>query len=161
MPQPREPPCVSQRLYIYIYLYTHIHIYIYIYCCCWRTRAAAAPGPLLRSEIQRNVQRFRGGLVFKAHRLLYNPTLGLRVITKKRRVGVRGRTQGRERRERVERYVKHHLPPQKHSNVCLAFKVEAFKVLHVPSSLDSGKAHNLFTFRGGLMRRLRRLRGAS
>ena len=31
-----------------------------------------------------NVQRFRGGLVFKAHRLLYLSTLGLRVIKKKR-----------------------------------------------------------------------------
>ena len=27
-----------------------------------------------------NVKRFRGGLVFKAHRLLYHPTLSLRVI---------------------------------------------------------------------------------
>jgi len=32
----------------------------------------------------RNVKRFRGGLVFKAHRLLYHSTLGLRVIKKKR-----------------------------------------------------------------------------
>jgi len=32
-----------------------------------------------------NVQRFQGGLVFKAHRLLYHSTLGLRVIKKKRR----------------------------------------------------------------------------
>ena len=31
-----------------------------------------------------NVVRFRGGLVLKAHRLLYHPTLGLRVIKKKR-----------------------------------------------------------------------------
>jgi len=31
------------------------------------------------------VQRFRGGLVFKAHRLLYHSTLGLRVIKKKKR----------------------------------------------------------------------------
>jgi len=31
------------------------------------------------------VQRFRGGLVFKAHRLLYHSTLGLRVIKKRRR----------------------------------------------------------------------------
>ena len=30
------------------------------------------------------MQRFRGGLVFKAHRLLYHSTLGLRVITKRR-----------------------------------------------------------------------------
>ena len=33
----------------------------------------------------RNVQRFRGGLVFKAHRLLYHSTLGLRVIKKKKK----------------------------------------------------------------------------
>ena len=40
-----------------------------------------------RSQFKnRNVQRFRGGLVFKAHRLLYHSTLGLRVIKKKRRM---------------------------------------------------------------------------
>jgi len=33
----------------------------------------------------RNVKRFRGGLVCKAHRLLYRSTLGLRVIKKKHR----------------------------------------------------------------------------
>ena len=32
-----------------------------------------------------NVKRFRGGLVFKAHRLLYHSTLGSRVTKKKRR----------------------------------------------------------------------------
>jgi len=32
------------------------------------------------------VKRSRGGLVFKAHRLLYHSTLGLRVIKKKKRV---------------------------------------------------------------------------
>ena len=32
-----------------------------------------------------NVQRFRGGLVVKAHRLVYHSTLGLRVIKKKKR----------------------------------------------------------------------------
>jgi len=31
----------------------------------------------------RNVQRFRGGLVIKAHGLLYHSTLGLRLIKKK------------------------------------------------------------------------------
>ena len=30
--------------------------------------------------------KFRGGLVFKAHRLMYHSTLGLRVIKKKRRI---------------------------------------------------------------------------
>ena len=31
------------------------------------------------------VKRFRGGLVFKAHRLVYHPTLGWRVIKKKKK----------------------------------------------------------------------------
>ena len=35
--------------------------------------------------LRRNVKRFRGGLVPKAHRLLYHSTLGLRVIKKKKR----------------------------------------------------------------------------
>jgi len=35
--------------------------------------------------LSRNVKRFRGGLVFKAHRLLYHSTLGSRVIKKKKR----------------------------------------------------------------------------
>ena len=35
--------------------------------------------------LHRNVQRFRGGLVFKAHRLLYLSTLCLRVIKKKKK----------------------------------------------------------------------------
>ena len=30
------------------------------------------------------MKRFRGGLVFKAHRLVYHSTLGLRVITKRK-----------------------------------------------------------------------------
>jgi len=34
--------------------------------------------------VGRNVERFRGGLVFKAHRLLHHSTLGSRVIKKKR-----------------------------------------------------------------------------
>jgi len=34
--------------------------------------------------LHRNVQRFRGVVVFKAHRLLYHSTLGLRVIKKKK-----------------------------------------------------------------------------
>jgi len=31
-----------------------------------------------------NLQRFRGGLAFKAHRLLYHSTLGLSVMNKKK-----------------------------------------------------------------------------
>ena len=33
-----------------------------------------------------NLKRFRGGLVFKAHRLVYHFTLGLRVIKKKKKL---------------------------------------------------------------------------
>ena len=35
--------------------------------------------------LRRNVKRFRGGLVFEAHRLAYHSTLGLRVIKKKKK----------------------------------------------------------------------------
>jgi len=35
--------------------------------------------------LSRNVERFRGGLVFKAHRFLYNSTLGSRFMREKRR----------------------------------------------------------------------------
>jgi len=42
------------------------------------------------------VQRFRGGLAFKAHRLLYHSTLGLRVIEKKKRVGSFGGGRARD-----------------------------------------------------------------
>jgi len=35
--------------------------------------------------LRRNVKRFRGGLVFKAHRLVYHSTLGSRVIKKKKK----------------------------------------------------------------------------
>ena len=36
------------------------------------------------APLGRNVKRFRRGLVFKAHRLLYHSTLGWRVIKKKK-----------------------------------------------------------------------------
>jgi len=40
--------------------------------------------------LYRNVQRFRGGLVFKAHRLVYHLTLGLRILKKKTTPGIWG-----------------------------------------------------------------------
>jgi len=40
-------------------------------------------GGMREHLLRRNVKRFRGGLVLKAHRLLYHSTLGLRVIKKK------------------------------------------------------------------------------
>ena len=36
----------------------------------------------IEEGLRRNVNRFRGGLVFKAHRLVYHSTLGSRVIKK-------------------------------------------------------------------------------
>ena len=50
----------------------------------WR-RASMRPQPSRRSTTPRSPLRFRGGLVFKAHILVYHSTLGLRVIKKKRR----------------------------------------------------------------------------
>ena len=41
--------------------------------------------------LHRNVKRFRGGLVFKAHRLVYHSTLGLRVIQEARGTCFSGR----------------------------------------------------------------------
>ena len=35
--------------------------------------------------LRRNVERFRGGIVWKAHRLLYHSTLGTRVIKKNKK----------------------------------------------------------------------------
>jgi len=48
-------------------------------------------GEARNTEQRGGGQRFRGGLVFKAHRLSYHSTLGLRVIKKKkkRRAGER------------------------------------------------------------------------
>ena len=45
-------------------------------------------------ELSRNVKRFRGGLIFKAHRLLYHSTPGLRVIKKKKTLRVTDRVRG-------------------------------------------------------------------
>jgi len=41
--------------------------------------------PVSLGRVYQNVQRFRGGLVCKAHRLLYHSTLGLSVIQKKKK----------------------------------------------------------------------------
>ena len=48
----------------------------------------------IQAPLHRNVQRFRGGLVLKAHRLLYHSTLGLRVVTKKKRKKKRKKGRG-------------------------------------------------------------------
>ena len=48
--------------------------------CAIRT---CARKDVCEQPLRRNVKRFRGGLVFKARRLLYHLTLGLRVLQKK------------------------------------------------------------------------------
>jgi len=45
----------------------------------------SAPASIQELLLHRNVKRFRGGLAFKAHRLLYHSTLGLRVIKEKKK----------------------------------------------------------------------------
>jgi len=45
--------------------------------------------------LSRNVERFRGGLVFKAHRLLHHSTLGSSVIKKKKKKPYHGGSLGR------------------------------------------------------------------
>ena len=49
------------------------------------TRANLVPRLLLEQLLSRNLERFRGELVSKAHRLLYHSTLGSRVIKKKKK----------------------------------------------------------------------------
>jgi len=52
---------------------------------CDRQFGVRGQGYRLNQLLRRNVKRFRGGLVFKAHRLLYHSTLGLREIKKKKK----------------------------------------------------------------------------
>ena len=55
----------------------------------WRRRLLLVPRPdtMYAQLLYRNVQRFRGGLVCKAHRLLYHSTPCVRVIKKKNQKG--------------------------------------------------------------------------
>ena len=48
--------------------------------------------PISEQVLYINVQWFRGGLVFKAHRRVYHSTLGLRVVKKKKNRLKRART---------------------------------------------------------------------
>ena len=51
--------------------------------CTFCDRHYAPHVPSTQPELRRNVKQFRGGLVFKDHRLVYHSTLGLRVTKKK------------------------------------------------------------------------------
>ena len=59
-------------------------------------------GPASRVIKRRKKKRFRGGLVFKVHRLLYHSTGGLRVIKKKKKKGRRSRSPHQQMRVRTE-----------------------------------------------------------
>ena len=80
------------------------------------------------------MKRFRGGLVFKAHRLLYHSTLGSKVMKKKRKC------------LRIQAEIEHlrRLSPEsKGQNLALTvldvpLTVLYVTVLYVPCSLDSG-----------------------
>jgi len=59
--------------------------------CKCHLHPGASRRPLVSGNaLRRNVNRFRGGLVFKAHRLLYHSTLGWRVIKKKKKKKKKG-----------------------------------------------------------------------
>ena len=56
------------------------------------TGSAVIPGWVVRSLVPRSGFRvYKYGLVFKAHRLLYHSTLGLRVRKEKKNIGKRWR----------------------------------------------------------------------
>ena len=59
----------------------------------WGTRrveGSGLTGSQFEQLLSRNVKRFRGGPVFKVHRLLYHSILGSRVIKKKEETGSKG-----------------------------------------------------------------------
>ena len=86
--------CICIYIYTYVYIYIYIHIcicecvyicmYIYMYMYMYIDWAAS---PIACSRIWSVAKIYWRpiGLVFKAHRLLYHSTLGLRVIKKKSR----------------------------------------------------------------------------
>ena len=67
---------------------SHMDLFLYCLLMCHQPMAkmlwARLDVPVIL--LSRNVRRFRGGLVFKAHRPLYHSTLGLRVIKRRERV---------------------------------------------------------------------------
>ena len=98
------------------------------------------------------MQRFRGGLVFKAHRLVYHSTLGLRVIKKKKRL--RDASQhGRQLREAAA---------EREGNKLKAFQDFCLKMaqakagvwpwlsIFVPNLLDSEKSKSALQARGAV-----------
>ena len=88
--QPFDPAHQMPNLhvsYVFIYIYINIHTYIYvcffiyvhIYLCThWYTYkyTGSAQLSIREQRLRSNGKQFQGGLVFKAHRLLYHSNLG-------------------------------------------------------------------------------------
>jgi len=130
------------------------------------TDLVSAQSSIQEQILSRNVKRFRGGLVFKAHRLLYHSTLGWRVIERKKKswcqVRLRSiptfqtglhaddRREGspvamgavpvcsrfRANMEQLKRF--HRLLPESQGQIRKSRPESGLDCLYVPYSLDSG-----------------------
>ena len=76
----RHVHTIQLRIHPYNYTYTRVHIHPYNYTYTPYNSIYT----LTTTQTPDNVKRFRGGLLFEAHRLLDHSTLGLRVIKKKK-----------------------------------------------------------------------------
>ena len=81
----------------------------------WRAMAVPRSTFSIQDQVlSRNVERFRGGLVSKAHRLLYDSTLGSRVIMEKRDAAPARARRRDGRRRPLQGYIadQKHPPPR-------------------------------------------------
>ena len=90
-PLPYTPAIYTPAIFIYISIYIYIYIYAFIYIYKYMAGGGALQLRVAHGHrrhhkkgqlIYRNVQWFRGGLVFQAHRLFYHSTPGLRVMNR-------------------------------------------------------------------------------
>ena len=102
----------GKLIYIYVYIDIYIHIDIDSFILTYPRGGGVEQSCVLLGLAQFSIQeqllcimvkRFRAGIVFKAHRLSYHSTLGLRVIEKKKSCQLekclrRGAPSGRWRR---------------------------------------------------------------
>ena len=69
---------------------------------CILTPPGNPPLPSDKGTTSQNVQQFRGGLAFKAHRLLYHSALGLRVIKKKKNKKTEQLLKNKKKEQQIE-----------------------------------------------------------
>ena len=77
-------------------------------------------------RLRRDVKRFRGGLLFKAHRLLYHSNLGVRVIKKKKKKIPRARAGHLELVEAADQHA-----PLVRPFSCVPVQMRPFRCVHV------------------------------